>query len=109
MQAAITGHLVFSTVHTRDTVGTIFRLRDLGVEPYMLGQGLQLVIAQRLVRQLCPFCKQAVTPTLKQLQTLGPANANVKKSSSPSAAPNACAPVTPAAVPISNCWPTTKR
>jgi general secretion pathway protein E len=79
MQAAITGHLVFSTVHTRDTLGTIFRLRDLGVEPYMLGQGLQLVIAQRLVRQLCPFCKQAVTPTPKQLQALGPANASIKK------------------------------
>jgi general secretion pathway protein E len=79
MQSAITGHLVFSTVHTRDTVGTVFRLRDLGVEPYMLGQGLQLVIAQRLVRQLCPFCKQPVTPTKKQLEALGPAAANVKQ------------------------------
>jgi type II secretory ATPase GspE/PulE/Tfp pilus assembly ATPase PilB-like protein len=77
MQAAITGHMVFSTVHTRDTIGTIFRLRDLGVEPYMLGQGLQLVIAQRLVRQLCPFCKQGVTPTPKQLAALGQKNAHV--------------------------------
>jgi type II secretory ATPase GspE/PulE/Tfp pilus assembly ATPase PilB-like protein len=77
MQAAITGHMVFSTVHTRDTLGTVFRLRDLGVEPYMLGQGLQLVIAQRLVRQLCPFCKQAVAPTPRQLAALGPKNANV--------------------------------
>lgn len=79
MQAAITGHMVFSTVHTRDTVGTIFRLRDLGVEPYILGQGLQLVISQRLVRQLCPFCKQAVAPTAKQLAVLGPQNAHVKQ------------------------------
>ena len=57
MQAAITGHLVFSTLHTRDTIGTIFRLLDLGVEPYMLAQGLNMVLAQRLVRQLCPHCK----------------------------------------------------
>ena len=79
MQAAITGHLVFSTLHTRDTIGTIFRLLDLGVEPYMLAQGLNLVVAQRLVRQLCPHCKAparlpkaqiekivAVVPTFKQ-------------------------------------------
>ncbi len=79
MQAAITGHMVFSTVHTRDTLGTVFRLRDLGVEPYMLGQGLQLVLAQRLVRQLCPFCKQAVTLTARQREVLGPDNAHVEK------------------------------
>jgi general secretion pathway protein E len=57
MQAAITGHLVFSTLHTKDTIGTIFRLLDLGVEPYLLTQGLNVVLAQRLVRQLCPHCK----------------------------------------------------
>jgi type II secretory ATPase GspE/PulE/Tfp pilus assembly ATPase PilB-like protein len=79
MQAAITGHMVFSTLHTRDTLGTIFRLRDLGVEPYMLGQSLQLVIAQRLVRQLCPFCKQAVAPTQRQLDAMGPSNASIKQ------------------------------
>jgi type II secretory ATPase GspE/PulE/Tfp pilus assembly ATPase PilB-like protein len=64
MQAAITGHLVFSTVHTKDSVGTIFRLLDLGVEPYLLAQGLQLVLAQRLVRKLCPKCKvpHPITP-----------------------------------------------
>ena len=70
MQAAITGHMVLSTVHTRDTIGTIFRLRDLGVEPYLLGQGLQLVIAQRLVRQLCPFCKRPVQTSTRQKETL---------------------------------------
>jgi general secretion pathway protein E len=83
MQAAITGHMVFSTLHTRDTLGTIFRLRDLGVEPYMLGQSLQLVIAQRLIRQLCPHCKRAVRPTPEQKAALGPANANVNKIFSP--------------------------
>jgi general secretion pathway protein E len=70
MQAAITGHLVFSTVHTTSTLGTVFRLLDLGVEPYLLAQGLHLVIAQRLVRQLCPYCKKAVKPTAEQLAKL---------------------------------------
>ncbi len=79
MQSSITGHMVFSTVHTRDTLGTIFRLRDLGVETYMLTQGLQLVISQRLIRQLCPFCKKAVAPTSQQIAALGPKHANVKK------------------------------
>ena len=59
LQAAITGHLVFSTVHSKDTIGTIFRLLDLGVEPYLVASGLQLVLAQRLVRKLCPACKIA--------------------------------------------------
>lgn len=67
MQAAITGHLVFSTVHTTSTVGTVFRLLDLGVEPYLVAQGLHLVLAQRLVRQLCPYCKKPVRPTPEQL------------------------------------------
>lgn len=58
MQASTTGHLVFSTLHTRDTIGTIFRLLDLGVEPYMLAQGINIVVAQRLIRQLCPHCKK---------------------------------------------------
>lgn len=59
MQAAITGHLVFSTVHAQDGVSTIFRLLDLGIEPYLAASGLNLVLAQRLVRTLCPNCKKA--------------------------------------------------
>ena len=68
MQAAITGHMVFSTLHTRDTIGTIFRLLDLGVEPYMLAQGLNLVIAQRLVRNLCPHCKTPAKLSSQQIE-----------------------------------------
>ena len=79
MQAAITGHLVFSTVHAQNTTGTIFRLLDLGAEPYLVSQALHLVLAQRLVRQLCPDCKQAVAPTPEQLKKMGPAAANVKR------------------------------
>src|SRR5438094_493150 len=71
LQAAITGHLVFSTVHSKDTIGTIFRLLDLGVEPYLIAQGLHIVLAQRLVRQLCPYCKKPVTPTDEQKAAMG--------------------------------------
>jgi general secretion pathway protein E len=71
MQASITGHLVFSTLHTKDTVGTIFRLLDLGVEPYLLTQALQLILAQRLVRKLCPQCKTAVPLTDAQRPRMG--------------------------------------
>ncbi len=61
MQAAMTGHLVLSTLHARDTFGTVFRLLDLGVEPYLVSSSLQIVIAQRLARELfvpkgCPSC-----------------------------------------------------
>jgi general secretion pathway protein E len=79
MQAAVTGHLVFSTVHTTSTVGTIFRLLDLGVEPYLIAQGLHLVLAQRLVRQLCPYCKKATKPTPEQLAKMPNGGAGVKQ------------------------------
>jgi type II secretory ATPase GspE/PulE/Tfp pilus assembly ATPase PilB-like protein len=75
MQASITGHLVFSTLHTRDTIGTIFRLLDLGVEPYMLAQGLNIVLAQRLIRQLCPHCKKPTKlsgPELERIKAVIP-------------------------------------
>jgi len=78
MQAAITGHLVFSTVHSRDTVGTVFRLLDLGIEPYMIAQGLHVVLSQRLVRRLCPTCRKPVKPTPEQLEKMGPKHANLK-------------------------------
>ena len=57
MQAALTGHLVFSTLHTSDTVETIVRLVDLGVEPWIVANALSAVLAQRLVRVACPHCK----------------------------------------------------
>ncbi|MEM6683784.1 MAG: ATPase, T2SS/T4P/T4SS family, partial [Pseudomonadota bacterium] len=58
VQASLTGHMVLSSVHTNDAVGAIVRLRDLGVEPFLLGSSLRLVLAQRLVRRLCEDCKQ---------------------------------------------------
>jgi general secretion pathway protein E/type IV pilus assembly protein PilB len=58
MQAALTGHLVLSTLHTSDTVETIVRLVDLGVEPWIVANALSAVLAQRLVRVACPYCKE---------------------------------------------------
>ncbi|MEM7809166.1 MAG: ATPase, T2SS/T4P/T4SS family [Planctomycetota bacterium] len=58
-QAAMTGHLVLSTVHSRDSVGAVFRLIDLGCEPFQIASGLSAVVAQRLVRRLCPHCRTA--------------------------------------------------
>jgi general secretion pathway protein E len=58
MQAAMTGHLVFSSVHAKESIVAIFRLLDLNVEPYLVANSLNLVLAQRLVRLLCPNCKQ---------------------------------------------------
>ena len=57
VQAALTGHLVLSTLHTNDSVGAVTRLIDMGVEPYLLSSALIGVIAQRLVRAVCPACK----------------------------------------------------
>jgi general secretion pathway protein E len=58
VQAALTGHLVLSTVHTNDAVGAITRLRDMRVEPFLIASTLRMVIAQRLVRRLCPACRR---------------------------------------------------
>src|SRR3546814_13113257 len=60
VQASLTGHLVLSTVHTNDAVGAITRMRDMKVEPFLLASTLRAVIAQRLVRRLCPACRQPV-------------------------------------------------
>jgi general secretion pathway protein E len=68
VQAGMTGHLVFSTVHARDAISGMFRLLDLGVEPYVVASGLHVVVAQRLVRQLCPHCKVAKPPTAEQVK-----------------------------------------
>lgn len=70
-QASMTGHLVFSTVHARDTIGAIFRLLDLGVESYLVANALGMTIAQRLIRLLCPACKRGVRPTPAQTLKMG--------------------------------------
>ena len=71
MRAAITGHIVLSTIHTNDAVGTIDRLRDIGVEPYVIASALRGVISQRLVRRICPHCRESYEPTDMELRQLG--------------------------------------
>jgi general secretion pathway protein E/type IV pilus assembly protein PilB len=66
VQAALTGHLVFSTLHTNDAPGALTRLVDMGVEPYLVASSLEAVLAQRLVRVLCPHCKEVDTSTSAQ-------------------------------------------
>lgn len=63
VSAAITGHLVLSTLHTNDAVSTIARLSDMGVDSYLIASSLNGVVAQRLVRKICPNCKKAYTPS----------------------------------------------
>ncbi|MFA5115173.1 MAG: GspE/PulE family protein [Candidatus Omnitrophota bacterium] len=67
VRSALTGHLVFSTLHTNDAASATVRLVDIGIEPYMVAPSLLAVIGQRLIRKLCPDCKEAYEPTLKQL------------------------------------------
>jgi type IV pilus assembly protein PilB len=70
-RAAMTGHLVLSTLHTNDAVSAIPRLMDMGVEPFLISSSLVGVVAQRLVRVICSHCKQEYEPTLAELQVLG--------------------------------------
>lgn len=78
VRAAITGHLVISTLHTNDAVSTISRLVDIGVEPYMISGALRGVVSQRLVRKICPHCRKAYTPTEEEKRMVGiPENEDV--------------------------------
>jgi type II secretory ATPase GspE/PulE/Tfp pilus assembly ATPase PilB-like protein len=70
IRAALTGHLVFSTLHTNDAPGAVTRLIDMGVEPFLLASSLEAVLAQRLVRKVCPYCKKAYEPDENLLKSL---------------------------------------
>ena len=71
MRAAITGHLVLTTVHTNDAVMTINRLRDAGVAPFLIADALKGVVSQRLVRKICPDCREAYVPTEEERRLVG--------------------------------------
>ena len=71
VQASLTGHLVLSTVHTNSAVGAITRLRDMGVEPFLLSSTVAAVMAQRLVRRLCPSCKQPYDADAPERRLIG--------------------------------------
>ncbi len=71
LRAALTGHLVLSSLHTKDAVSTISRLQDMGIERYQVASALLMIIAQRLVRVLCPHCRQACEAVGDELDSLG--------------------------------------
>lgn len=71
MRAAITGHLVLTTVHTNDAVMTINRLRDTGIAPFLIADALKGVVSQRLVRKICPDCREAYVPTEEERRLVG--------------------------------------
>jgi type II secretion system protein E len=71
INAALTGHLVFSTIHTNDSVGAIVRLQNMGVEPFLIASTLILSVAQRLVRKICPECRESYKPKEGILKSLG--------------------------------------
>ncbi len=71
IQSALTGHLVFSTLHTNDSAGAITRLRDMGVEPFLIASTVNAILAQRLIRVICPHCKEEYQPTPEMLKRIG--------------------------------------
>ena len=71
MRSALTGHLVLSTLHTNDTASTVVRLMDMGVEPYLLVSTLRGIVAQRLVRSICPHCREEYTPDKTECDLVG--------------------------------------
>jgi len=81
IHTALTGHLVFTTLHTNDAPGVITRLIDMGVEPFLIGSSLILVIAQRLVRKLCPNCKEPIELSDATLELLTKNNVDISDKS----------------------------
>jgi general secretion pathway protein E len=71
IQAALTGHLVFSTLHTNDSFGALTRLVDMGIEPFLVSSSVMAVLAQRLVRVLCPDCREPFLPSEPELNRIG--------------------------------------
>jgi general secretion pathway protein E/type IV pilus assembly protein PilB len=71
VNASLTGHMVFSTLHTNDAPSAVTRLVDIGVKPFLVSASLRGALAQRLVRRICPNCAQPYAPTAKELATIG--------------------------------------
>ena len=72
IQASLTGHLVFTTLHTNDSTGAVTRLMDMGIEPFLISASLECVLAQRLIRKICTACRTAYEPSEQVLASLGP-------------------------------------
>ncbi|HBA60215.1 MAG TPA: hypothetical protein DCZ92_05265, partial [Elusimicrobia bacterium] len=79
MTAAMTGHLVLSSLHTNDAPSAVGRLIDMGIEPYLISTTFAGVLAQRLVRLLCPRCKEEYRPPLRAMKNMFPGRAGLEK------------------------------
>ena len=79
IHSALTGHLVFSTLHTNDAAGAVTRLLEMGMENYLISSSLLGIMAQRLVRVICPDCKEAYTPEMGVMEEMGISQSEVKK------------------------------
>jgi len=79
IQASLTGHLVFSTVHTNDSAGAVTRLVDMGVEPFLVASSLTAILAQRLVRRVCTDCREEYEPTDEELAEISLSKAELKE------------------------------
>jgi type II secretory ATPase GspE/PulE/Tfp pilus assembly ATPase PilB-like protein len=89
-QAANTGHMVFSTVHANDAITALYRLLDLGVEPFMLSTAVSAILAQRLARRLCPQCKEAYAPPAALLKEFNLPAGKIKEFFRPPEKGNGC-------------------
>ena len=78
MRAAMTGHLVLSTIHTNNALSSVDRLLDIGVEPYLIAGAVKGIVSQRLLRKVCPHCKKPYTPSLEEQAALGLAPGNYR-------------------------------
>lgn len=79
IHASLTGHLVFSTLHTNDAAGAVTRLVEMGVPPFLIASSLLAVVAQRLVRKLCPHCRIPYAPTEEDLKSLGISQSDLRR------------------------------
>jgi general secretion pathway protein E len=79
IQASLTGHLVFSTVHTNDSAGAVTRLVDMGVEPFLVASSLTAILAQRLVRRVCMDCREEYEPTDEELREVALSKKDLKE------------------------------
>jgi len=78
MEAALTGHLVLSTLHTNDAPSAVTRLMEMGIDPFLVSSSVDCVLAQRLLRRLCGYCKQPYTPSLEELESAGFASDSIE-------------------------------
>ena len=109
MQASLTGHLVFSTLHTNDAPGALTRLVDMGVEPYLVASSLEAVLAQRLVRVLCKHCKQPDDSPAAAAFKAQVGFLPIPRSTDRSAAGNAARPASSAATLFLSGWTATTK